>query len=60
MGYCNSEMFARVLFSRIALRHICDVKNSRPDHDLPSLVNDREILTFHEGFIFMKLPKHEK
>ena len=52
----NSKIIARILFSQIALRHICDVKNSRLWHDLPVSVNDRLILPFHKDFIFMKLP----
>ena len=42
-----TEIFARILFSRIAL------KDKR--HDLPILLNDRVISLFHEGIIFTKL-----
>ena len=36
----NSELFVRILLSRISLkRHICHVKNSRFVHDLPTSVN---------------------
>ena len=52
----NSEIFARILFSRIALkRHICDVNNSCLGQDLPISVNDRVISPFREGLIFTKL-----
>ena len=36
-------------------RHICDAKNLRLGHDLPSSVDERMILLFREGFIFTKL-----
>ena len=48
----NSEFFARILFSRIVLKNIYDIKNSCLWHDLPTSVNDRVISSFHEGFIF--------
>ena len=41
-----------ILFSRIALKIICDVKNLHLEDDLPTSVNDRVILTFRGGFIF--------
>ena len=45
-----SEIFARILFSRIALKDIfATLKNSRLSHDLPSSVNDRMISLFCEG-----------
>ena len=46
----NSEIFARILLSRMAFkRHICDVRNSRQRHNLPISVNDRVIgFYFHE------------
>ena len=50
----DSEIFARILFSRIASRHISDVKNSRLRQDIPISINDRVILPFLEGFIFTK------
>ena len=37
------------LFSQknvICKRHVCDVKNSRPEYDLATSVNDRVILSF--------------
>ena len=46
--------FARILFSRIALRHICDGQNSQPGHDLHISVNDRVISPYRESFIFTK------
>ena len=40
----NSEMFARIFIVPNNLkRHICDVKNSRQEHDLPTSVNGRMI-----------------
>ena len=51
----DSTIFARILFSRIALKHFSDVKNSRLRQDLAISINDRVILPFREGFIFMKL-----
>ena len=51
----NSEIFTRIIFSGIALRHICDVRNWRLVHDIRISVNDRVILPFREGFNFTKL-----
>ena len=52
----DSENFVRILFSRNCIkRHISDVKNLRLRQDLPISINDRVILPFREGFIFMKL-----
>ena len=42
----NSEIFAKSI-----KRHICDVKNSRLEHDLPVSVNDRMISSFPTGYI---------
>ena len=55
----NWEIFVRILFSQIELRHICHVENSQLGHDLSILVNNRVISPFHEGFIFTKLHIHE-
>ena len=43
------------IFANSVKRHICDVKNSRLGHDLPTSVNDRVILPCREDFIFTKL-----
>ena len=43
-----------ILFSRIAFRHICHVKNLQLGHGLHASVNDRVFLPFCEGFIFAK------
>ena len=51
----NLEIFARILFSRIALRHICDANYSRLGHDLHISVNERVISAFRKDFIFTKL-----
>ena len=40
----------RILFWRIALRHICDIKNSQLGHDLPISVNDRIIFPFGKNY----------
>ena len=50
-------LFARILFSQIALKNICDVKKSRLGHDLPLSVNDRMISPLREGFILAKYAK---
>ena len=45
-----SEIFARFLFLRIALKDIfATLQNSRLSHDLRSSVNDRMISLFCEG-----------
>ena len=49
----------RILFSRMALRHICHGKNSRLWYDLPISVKDKEFLLSREGFVFAKLRVHE-
>ena len=60
MATINSEMFARLLFSRIALKDIFEtVKKSRLVHHFPISVNDRAISSFREGLIFTKLRKCE-
>ena len=52
----NPEIFARILFSRIALKDIfCDAKNSRLEHDLHISLSGREISAFCGDFIFSKL-----
>ena len=51
----NLEIFTRILFLRIALKDICDVRSSRFVHDICIPVNDRVILPFQEGFNFTKL-----
>ena len=54
-SFVKSENFARILFSRIALKDILRCLKSRLWHDLPILVNDKVIRHFIEGFIFTKL-----
>ena len=49
------EIFVRILFSRIVLRHSCDRKSSRLGYDLPISVVDRVISPFGQDFIFTKL-----
>ena len=43
----NSEIFVRLLCSRIALKHICDFKNSRHG-DLPISVENRVVEPIRE------------
>ena len=60
MATVNSEMFARLLFSRIALKDIFEtVKKSRLVHHFPISVNDRAISSFREGLIFTKLRENK-
>ena len=52
--YCRFGNFCKnFIFTKCIKRHISDVKNSRLRHDLPISINDRVILPFREGFIFM-------
>ena len=56
----NSEIFGRILFSRIALNDIFATLKTRDykcsiGHDLPTAVKGRVISPFREGFIFTKL-----
>ena len=55
----NSEILARILFSRKAQRTFVKLKKSRIGHDLPTSVNDSVISPFREGFIFTKLRSSE-
>ena len=56
LTYCKFGNFREnFIFANIIKRHISDVKNSRLRQDLPISINDRETLTFREGFIFTKL-----
>ena len=49
----NSENFARVLFfANNVKRHVCNVKNLRPEHDLSTFVNGRVLFAFPRGFYF--------
>ena len=43
------------IFANSVERHICDVENSRPGHDLPISVKDRVISAFLCVFIFAKI-----
>ena len=56
----NPEIFARILFSQTALKHICGATNSRLGHDLHILVSDRVISAFRKDFIFTKLRSFAK
>ena len=61
--YCKFRNFREnfFFFANSVKRHIFyDVQNSRLKHDLPISVNDRVILSFHEGFIFAKLRTYAK
>ena len=49
------EIFARILFSQIALKDILAAIKSRLLHDLPISVIDRVISPLSEDFIFAKL-----
>ena len=52
----NPEILAIIfIFANSLKRHICDVKSSQLGHDIPISVNNRVILPFSKGFIFMKL-----
>ena len=51
----NSELLASILFSRITLKDIFATLKNRDYGILPLLVNDREISSFRERFIFTKL-----
>ena len=54
--YCKFGNFREnLIFTNSIKRHICDVKNWRPGHDLPISVNDRVISPYRERFIFTKL-----
>ena len=62
MGYCPrwsqcckfGNFRDNFIFANSVKGHICDFQNSRLSHDLPISVQDRVILPFNEGFIFVK------
>ena len=51
----NSEIFPRILFSRIALKDIFATLKSQIGQNLTTSVNNRVILPIRVGFIFTKL-----
>ena len=51
----NPEIFARILFSRIALKDIFVALKFAIFHDLRILVNYRVVSPFREDFVFTKL-----
>ena len=53
--YSDSLLSKNCKFSRIALKDIFATLKLRLEYDLSISVNDRVILSFHEGFIFAKL-----
>ena len=54
--YCKFGNFREnFIFANSVKRHICDAQTSRLRHDLLISVNDRVILSFHEGLTFTKL-----
>ena len=54
--YCRFGNFRKnFIFVNSIKRRTGDVKNSPLKQDLPISINDRVILPFREGFIFMKL-----
>ena len=54
--YCKFRNFREnFIFANSIKGYICQVKILQLRHDLPISVNDRMILPFHEGFIFVKL-----
>ena len=58
--YCKFGNFREgLIFANSVKRHICDIKKSRLEHDLPTSVNDRVISKFREGFTFPKLRNRE-
>ena len=55
MATVHSEIFARILFSRKALKmHICVIKNSRLWHKVPISFNVKVISSFREGLFLRK------
>ena len=56
---CKLRNFTSFIFSIGVKIHICNVKNLRQEHNLPTSVNGRVMLLFCEGFIFAKIkPSH--
>ena len=54
--YCKFWNFREnFIFAKSIKRHICDVKNSRLGHDLPTSVKDIVISPFRDDSIFTKL-----
>ena len=54
--YCKFGNFCEnIVFAKSVKRHICNVKNWRLGHDLPTSVNNIVIYSFCDGFILAKL-----
>ena len=51
---CKLRNFTSFIFEIGVKIHICNVKNLRLEHDLPSSVNRRVVLSFHERVILAK------
>ena len=55
MSYCKIRNFRdNFIFANSVKTHICDVRFSGQERDLPLSVNERVISPICEGFIFMK------
>ena len=55
-SYCNFKHFREnLILANNANRHVCEVKISGREHDIPKSVKDIVISPFREGFIFAKL-----
>ena len=60
VNHCKFGNFRKnIIFANRVKRHICDIKNPRQGHDLPTSVNYRVILPFREGFILTKIRNRE-
>ena len=53
--YCKFRIFhENIILANCLKRHICDIQNSQPGHDLPASVNNRVKMSFREG-LFSKI-----
>ena len=54
MSYCKFENFRKnFIFTSSIKRHICDVKNSQPGHDLPILTSTKNASLIITDFLAM-------
>ena len=51
----NSEMFARILLSRVKLKDMFAMLKSQLEDDLPTSVNGGVISTFLQGLVLLKI-----
>ena len=57
ISHCKFRNFRKNFFMNNVKRHICEIKNSHMEHNLPTSENGRVISLFHEDFNFANYVK---